>query len=78
MFAPLLITNCHVCLPSWSAMHDECVTCAKKCAIAMGANVLKSECNLNNMTGDGEDGRIYVLLLLITVFMQLALIQQRS
>ena len=28
-------------LPSWSAMHDECVTCAKKCAVAMGANVLK-------------------------------------
>ena len=22
-------------------MHDECVTCAKKCAVAMGANVLK-------------------------------------
>ena len=29
------------CLPSWSAMHDVCVTCAKKCAVAMGANVLK-------------------------------------
>ena len=28
-------------LPSWSEMHDECVTCAKKCAVAMGANVLK-------------------------------------
>ena len=27
------------CLPSWSAMHDVCVTCAKKCAVAMGANV---------------------------------------
>ena len=22
-------------------MHDECVTCAKKCTVAMGANVLK-------------------------------------
>ena len=22
-------------------MHDECVTCAKKCAVAMDANVLK-------------------------------------
>ena len=33
--------RCHVCLPSWSAMHDVCVTCAKKCAVAMGANVLK-------------------------------------
>ena len=29
------------CLPLWSAMHDECMTCAKKCAVAMGANVLK-------------------------------------
>jgi len=38
MFAP----RCHVCLPSWSAMHDECMTCAKKCAVAMGANVLKT------------------------------------
>ena len=36
MFAPLAS-----CLPSWSAMHDVCVTCAKKCAVAMGANVLK-------------------------------------
>ena len=34
-------TWCHVCLPSWSAMHDECVTCAKICAVAMGLNVLK-------------------------------------
>ena len=31
-------------LPSWSAIHDVCVTCAKKCAVAMGANVLK-RCN---------------------------------
>ena len=30
------------CLPSWSAMHDVCVACTKKCAVAMGANVLKS------------------------------------
>ena len=29
------------CLPSWSAMHDVCVTCAKKCAVAICANVLK-------------------------------------
>ena len=28
-------------LPSWSAMHDVCVTCAKKCVLAMAANVLK-------------------------------------
>lgn len=42
MFALLLITNCHVCLPSWSAMHDECVTCTKQCAVAMGANALKT------------------------------------
>ena len=41
MFAPLPLARCHVCLPSWSAMHDECVTCAKKCGVAMGANVLK-------------------------------------
>ena len=27
------------CLPSWSAMHDVCVTCAKKCAVAMGVFV---------------------------------------
>ena len=30
--------GCHVCLSSSSVMHDECVTCAKKCAVAMGAN----------------------------------------
>ena len=35
MFALLAL-----CLPSWSVMHDVCVTCAKKCAVAMGANVL--------------------------------------
>ena len=34
-------TRCHVCLPSWSAMHDVCVICAKKGAVAMNANVLK-------------------------------------
>ena len=38
MFAPLASR-----LPSWSAMHDVCVTCAKKCAVAMGANVLKTQ-----------------------------------
>ena len=37
MFAPLAS-----CLPSWSAMHDACVTCAKKCAVAMGASILKA------------------------------------
>ena len=26
----------------WSVMHDLCVTCAKKCAVAMDANVLKT------------------------------------
>ena len=36
MFAPLVS-----CLLSWSAMLDVCVTCAKKCAVTMGANVLK-------------------------------------
>ena len=36
MFAPSAS-----CLPSWSAMHDVRVTCAKKCTVAMGANVLK-------------------------------------
>ena len=36
MFAPLAS-----CLPSWSAMHDVCVTCAKKCSVAIRANVLK-------------------------------------
>ena len=36
MFAPLAS-----CLPSSSPMDDMCVTCAKKCAVAMGANVLK-------------------------------------
>ena len=35
------LARCHVCLPSWSVMHDACVTCAKKCAVAMGSNVLK-------------------------------------
>ena len=30
------------------------------------------------MAGDGEDGRMYVLLLFITVFMRLALIRRRS
>ena len=34
-FAPLAS-----CLPSWFAMHDVCVTCAKKCAATMGANAL--------------------------------------
>ena len=34
MFAPLLPKTLE-------GMHDECVTCAKKCAVAMGANVLK-------------------------------------
>ena len=28
------------CLPAWSTMHDVCVTCAKRCAVAIGANVL--------------------------------------
>ena len=36
MFAPLAS-----CLPSWSTMHDVYATCAKRCAVAMGANVLK-------------------------------------
>ena len=35
------LARCHVCLFSWSAIHDVCVTCAKKCAAAVGANVLK-------------------------------------
>ena len=35
------LARCHVCLPSWSAMHDLCLTCARKCAVAMGANVVK-------------------------------------
>ena len=35
------LARCHVCLFSGSAMHDVCVACAKKCAVAMGANVLK-------------------------------------
>ena len=30
------------------------------------------------MVGDGGDGRMYVLLLFMTVFMRLALIRQRS
>ena len=45
-------------LPSWSAMHDECVTCAKKCAVAMGANVLNwiaSEDRLWSRAQTGED-----------------------
>ena len=36
MFAPLVLR-----LPSWSAMQDVCVTCAKKCAVTMGTNILK-------------------------------------
>ena len=35
------LARCHVCLPSWSAMHDLCLTFARKCAVAMGANVVK-------------------------------------
>ena len=39
MFAPL--ASCLAsCLPSWSAMHDVCVTCAKN-SLAKGANVVK-------------------------------------
>ena len=34
------MARCHVCFPSWSPMHDECVICAKKYAVAMGTNVL--------------------------------------
>ena len=30
-------------LPSWSAMHDVCMTCVKKSAVAMGANVLNKQ-----------------------------------
>ena len=30
------------------------------------------------MAGDGEDGRIYIILLFITVFMWLALIRRRN
>ena len=37
MFAPLVW-----CLPSWSALHGMSETCVKKCAVAMGANVLNS------------------------------------
>ena len=46
-------------LPSWSAMHDECVTCAKECAVAMGANVLKPvlEWFSNRTATSFEDGR---------------------
>ena len=36
--APLALS-----LPSWSAMHDVCGTCAKKCPVAMGANVLNRQ-----------------------------------
>ena len=34
--------------------------------------------HLNNMAGDGEDGRIYVLLLFITVFMSVEAFQEIS
>ena len=44
MFAPLAS-----CLPSWSAMDDECVTCSKKFAVAMGANVLNTIIACQNM-----------------------------
>ena len=36
------LAQCHVCLPSWPAMHDVC-DMRKKCAVAMGANVLKEQ-----------------------------------
>ena len=45
---PFKVDRLHVCLPSWSAMHNKCVICAKKCAVAMGVNVLK--CNLMELT----------------------------